>query len=108
MVGTPEVGAVEVPSQGFLIDVRENDEWQAGHAPQALHIPLGELAERSGEIPRDRTLYVVCRSGGRSARAVQALNGAGWQAINVSDGMQGWAAAGRGMQAETGAEPRVV
>jgi rhodanese-related sulfurtransferase len=108
MEGTPEVAAAEVPPEGVLIDVREDHEWRAGHAPQAVHIPLGSLAERTGDIPHERTLYVVCRSGGRSARAVQALNGAGWQALNVADGMQGWAAAGREMEAEEGLEPRVV
>lgn len=97
-----------VPHDGFLLDVRETDEWQAGHAPQAVHIPLHELAQRAGEIPRDRQVYVVCRVGGRSAQAVQALNQAGWQSANVAGGMQAWALSGRDMTSDTGAAPQVI
>jgi rhodanese-related sulfurtransferase len=91
-----------------LLDVREHDEWVAGHAPGARHIPLGELASRAGEIPADETVYVICRSGHRSAHAANALNGGGWQAVNVAGGMQEWAAAGRPMISESGAQPRVA
>jgi rhodanese-related sulfurtransferase len=106
--GLPGVPAAEVPDQAYLVDVREDEEWVAGHAPGAQHIPLGTLGERSEEIPRDREIYVICRSGGRSARATQALIGAGWQALNVSDGMSGWASAGRAMVSESGADPFVA
>lgn len=100
----PGVPAAAVPDEAFLVDVREPDEWVAGHAPTALHLPLGELAGRAGEIPRDREVYVVCRVGGRSAQAVHALNNAGWRATNVQDGMRGWAAAGRPMVNEGGGD----
>jgi rhodanese-related sulfurtransferase len=106
--GLPGVPAAEVPDQAYLVDVREDDEWVAGHAPGAQHIPLGTLNERSGQIPQDRDVYVICRSGGRSARATQALIAAGWQALNVSDGMQGWESAGREMISESGAPPFVA
>lgn len=99
---TPSVQAGAVPDGGYLLDVREPDEWSAGHAADAVHIPLGRLAERAGEVPQDRDVYVVCRSGGRSAQATEALNQAGWQAHNVDGGMQAWAAAGRPMVSETG------
>jgi rhodanese-related sulfurtransferase len=104
----PEVPAADVPDQAYLVDVREDDEWLAGHAPDALHIPLGVLGERTDQIPRDREVYVICRAGTRSARAVQALNAAGWQALNVADGMQGWESAGRAMASESGAPPFVA
>nr|WP_156004369.1 rhodanese-like domain-containing protein [Streptomonospora sp. PA3] len=91
-----------------MLDVREDDEWAAGHAPEAVHIPLSRLAERAGEIPRDQQVYVVCRVGGRSAQAVQALNDAGWQAANVAGGMQAWALSGRELVSETEDEPRVA
>jgi len=104
----PGVPAVGVPDDAFLLDVREPDEWAAGHAPGARHIPLGELSARSAEIPRDTAVYVICRSGARSARATQALAGAGWQALNVADGMQGWNAAGRQMTTDSGAQPFVA
>ncbi|MFD6098482.1 rhodanese-like domain-containing protein [Nocardiopsis flavescens] len=104
----PEVNATEVPADGYLLDVRENDEWAAGHAPAAVHIPLGELNARAGEVPRDREVYVVCRAGGRSGQAVAALNNAGWTTVNVAGGMQSWHGAGLDMAADTDAEPRVI
>lgn len=104
----PEVPATGVPDGAWLLDVREHDEWVAGHVPDARHIPLGELRARVAEVPQDQDIYVICRSGGRSGRAAEALAGAGWSAINVAGGMQDWAVAGRPMTAETGAEPFVA
>jgi rhodanese-related sulfurtransferase len=106
--GLPEVPAAAVPDGAWLLDVREVDEWEAGHVPQATHIPLGQLGARTGELPADQEIYVICRSGVRSARAAQALNGAGWQAVNVGGGMQDWAAAGRPMTTDSGAVPFVA
>jgi rhodanese-related sulfurtransferase len=103
-----ETPAAAVPDGAWLLDVREDDEWAAGHAPQAIHIPLGELADRAREVPMDQDIYVICRSGVRSARAAEALNGAGWKAANVADGMQGWASAGRPMTTDSGADPFVA
>jgi rhodanese-related sulfurtransferase len=104
----PEVLAAEVPDGSLLLDVREAYEWAAGHVPDAVHIPLGELGARAGEVPSDDTVYVICRSGNRSAYAAAALNGAGWTAVNVAGGMQDWAAAGRPMVSDTGAAPTVA
>jgi rhodanese-related sulfurtransferase len=103
-----EVPAAGVPDDAWLLDVREHDEWIAGHAPGATHIPLGELGARVAEIPQDQDVYVICRSGVRSGNAAQALSGAGWTAINVAGGMQDWAVAGRPMTAETGTDPFVA
>jgi rhodanese-related sulfurtransferase len=100
--------ADELPASTTLLDVREDDEWAAGHAPDALHIPLGELAARLGDLPEDNALYVICRSGGRSARATAFLNANGWDATNVDGGMGAWQAAGKPMTAETGADPTVI
>lgn len=104
----PEVLSADLPAGVFLLDVREDDEWAAGHAPDAVHVRLGDLGARSDEVPRDREVYVICRSGTRSAYAAQALAGAGWKTVNVSDGMTGWAVAGRPMISDTGAEPYVA
>ena len=104
----PSVMSADLPAGVYLLDVREDDEWAAGHAPDAVHIPTGKLNERAAEIPQDREVYVICRSGARSAYASQALAGAGWRPVNVADGMTGWAVAGRPMVSETGAEPYVA
>ena len=104
----PATPAASVPAQAWLLDVREPDEWAAGHAPDARHVPMGELNARAGEIPRDEMIYVICRSGARSARVVQALVAAGWDATNVAGGMTDWAAAGRPVVTDSGAEPFVM
>ena len=104
----PEIDARAVSDDAFLVDVREDDEWEAGHAPTAAHIPLGELSARVDEVPRDQDVYVVCRSGARSAQAAAFLNGAGWKATNVAGGMNAWAKAGRPMRSETGTPPEVI
>jgi rhodanese-related sulfurtransferase len=103
-----EVMSAELPAGAFLLDVREDDEWTAGHAPEAVHVPLRELSGHVGELPGDREIYVICRTGHRSAYAAQALAGAGLNAVNVADGMTGWAVAGRPMVSEDGSEPHVA
>ncbi len=103
-----QVPAAGVPEVSYLLDVREDDEWTAGHAPQAVHIALGELSAKVDEVPKDQPVYVICRSGARSGRATQALGANGWNVTNVSDGMQGWASAGRPMVSESGAPPFVA
>ena len=70
----PAVMSTDVPAGVYLLDVREDDEWAAGHAPDAVHIPVGALSERAAEIPQDGEVYVICRSGARSAYAAQQLS----------------------------------
>jgi rhodanese-related sulfurtransferase len=77
-----------------LLDVRNPDEYEEKHVPGALLIPLGELSERQGEIPAGDPLYVICAAGGRSLAAAQALVGAGYPAVSVAGGTNGWEAAG--------------
>ena len=107
-VAVPEVLSADLPAGVFLVDVREDDEWTAGHAPDALHVRLGELGARTHELPRDEDVYLICRSGARSAYAAQLLTSEGWKAVNVADGMTGWAVAGRPMVSENGADPFVA
>jgi rhodanese-related sulfurtransferase len=107
-MSVPEIEVQAVPDGAFLLDVREADEWQAGHAPTAVHIPLGELQARVGEVPKDTPVYVICRLGGRSANATAWLNHVGRDAINVGGGMQSWDLAGRPMVGENGADPFVA
>lgn len=78
--------------EALLVDVREDDEWAAGHAPGAVHHALGHLDPAA--LPSGRPVIAVCRSGARSSRAVAALTAAGVPAINLTGGMQGWQTAG--------------
>jgi rhodanese-related sulfurtransferase len=102
------VGVAEIPADVTLLDVRELDEWQAGHAPEALHIPMSELTGRLEDLPADKDVYVVCRSGGRSARVTEYLLGNGWEAVNIDGGMQAWHAQGKPLVSETSTEPEVI
>ncbi len=104
----PAVSVADLPADAALLDVRESDEWVAGHAPNAQHLPMSELTGRIAELPDADPLYVVCRSGGRSARVVAYLAGQGYPAVNVEGGMQSWAAQGREVVAEGGSPPQIV
>ena len=73
-----------------LLDVREDDEWAAGHIDGAQHIPLGELSARLGELPKELTIVAVCRSGGRSEAAVRGLRKLGYEAENLEGGVNAW------------------
>jgi rhodanese-related sulfurtransferase len=86
-----------------IIDVRETHEYTEAHVPGARLIPLGQIVERVEEIPDDGPVYVICQSGGRSARAVEWLLGQGVDATNVVGGTMAWLEAGQ--PAVTGLEP---
>jgi rhodanese-related sulfurtransferase len=73
-----------------LIDVRADHEWDAGRIAGAKHVPLAELAERAGEIDRDRPVVVYCRGGNRSTMATAALAEAGYDASKLVGGIVGW------------------
>jgi rhodanese-related sulfurtransferase len=102
------MSVAKLPPDATLLDVRESDEWAAGHAPGASHLPMSELTSRMDELPDGDPLYVVCRSGGRSARVVAYLSGQGYPAVNVEGGMQAWARQGREIVADGGGEPKIV
>lgn len=78
----------------LLLDVRELDEWEAGHAPGAVHIPMREVPQRAGELPQDRRIVAICRSGSRSRAVAEALIAAGFDAVNTTGGMKAWQAGG--------------
>ncbi len=96
-----------VPEGLTVLDVREDVEWRHGHIDGALHVPLGQLTGRLDEVPGGQVL-VVCKVGGRSARAVAYLASLGRDAVNLDGGMIDWAAAGRPMVSDTGRPPQVV
>lgn len=81
-----------IEAGAFLLDVRNDDEWNAGHAPSAHYVTLSEVPTRCSEIPRDRDIVVVCRAGGRSLKAAEFLESQGFNALNLSGGMQSWEA----------------
>ncbi|MGW2249492.1 rhodanese-like domain-containing protein [Kitasatospora sp. NPDC001660] len=103
----PSADAASVPADAVLLDVREQDEWDAGHVDGALHIPLGQVIARLGELP-DEKLYVLCRVGGRSAQVVQYLVQQGRDAVNVDGGMYAWEGAGRPMVSSSGQDAYVL
>jgi rhodanese-related sulfurtransferase len=103
------VSASQVDPDAYLLDVREPDEWEAGHAPGAHHLPMMEVPARMAEIPADSEVVVVCRSGGRSGQVVSYLVGNGWENVrNLDGGMQSWAAQGRDVVSENGQPARVL
>jgi rhodanese-related sulfurtransferase len=83
-----------VGESGWMLDVREQDEWDRGHAPQAHLIPMGSLMDRIDEVPDDARIVVVCHSGYRSWQVTKALVNAGYDAVNVAGGMEAWESAG--------------
>jgi rhodanese-related sulfurtransferase len=90
----PQQAHRAVTDGAVLVDVRETHEWHAGHAPDAIHLPLLQIALRHRELPRDGRLVVVCRSGNRSAEAVRWLRQLGYEAFNLAGGMNAWATQG--------------
>lgn len=79
----------------FLLDVRQPDEWVQGHVEGAVLIPLGELETRIDEIPVDRDVLIICRSGNRSSQARDILRSAGFdQTTSIMGGINAWTAAG--------------
>ncbi len=91
-----EIAPTDVPEKArngaFLLDVREPDEWAEGHIEGATLIPLGQLAARANELPTDREIVCICRSGARSARAQEAIDRSGHFAAtyNMAGGMLRW------------------
>jgi rhodanese-related sulfurtransferase len=108
----PTVEVTDLKDGDFLLDVREDEEWDAGHAEGALHIPMSEFVARYGELteaaPQDGRVNVICRSGGRSAQVTMYLVQQGIAAVNVDGGMQVWQAAGRPVITDSGAPGAVV
>jgi rhodanese-related sulfurtransferase len=106
-IGAPE-GARKVQEGAVLLDVREADEWAAGHAPAATHIRLADVPGRVGDLSGDAEVVAICRSGARSDRAAAFLRAQGIEAVNLAGGMQAWAAAGLDVITDDGDPGRVI
>lgn len=101
--------AADVPAGAYLLDVREPDEWSAGHPPGAHHVPMTQLPTRLAEVPKDGDVVVVCRVGARSAQVVAFLAANGWGNVrNLTGGLAAWAAAGKPLVSEDGRVPSVA
>ena len=103
----PSTGKSMVEGGATLLDVRHQEEWDAGHAPDAVLVPLDQLGYRYTEISADQPVVVICRSGARSAKAAEALAGAGYNAVNLAGGMKAWVADGLPCVTDAG-DPGVV
>jgi molybdopterin-guanine dinucleotide biosynthesis protein A/rhodanese-related sulfurtransferase len=105
-MAVPEIDIEETARRhaagAYVLDVRNPDEYEEGHVPGAVLLPLGELNGRWEEVPEGEVL-VICKSGGRSARAVEALNQAGRTTVNVAGGTMAWIEAGHDVV--TGSSP---
>jgi rhodanese-related sulfurtransferase len=100
--------AAEGSEHVVLLDVRNADEWDAGHAPSARWVPLAELEGARFQLPINRRIVCVCRSGVRSARATAELVQMGFDAVNMAGGMQAWVARGLPVVRDDGSPGEVI
>jgi len=104
----PTVVVTDLPDGAAILDVREDDEWAAGHIAGSVHVPLSELPTRAGDIPDGDPLVVVCRVGGRSAQVTAWLAGQGRDVVNLAGGLEAWADAGRPLITDAGTPGTVL
>jgi rhodanese-related sulfurtransferase len=90
--------AREIENGAYVLDVREDDEWAAGHVPTAHHIPLGQLESRIDEVEDGSRVFVICRSGVRSQKGADILFNNGIDAVSVAGGTMGWIDSGRSVE----------
>jgi thioredoxin 1 len=106
-VSVPEISvdelAVRLEAGAFVLDVRQPDEYEAGHVPGAHLMPLAEVPDRLGELPAADELLVICRSGVRSLTAAEFLDQQHIRALNVAGGTSAWIESGREVVTGTGA-----
>lgn len=82
-------------SEVALVDVREPAEFDEAHVPGAVLIPMGQLGARLGELDKNAPVYLICRSGHRSAVVGELLESHGYAAVNVAGGTLAWVRAGK-------------
>ena len=102
---SPGRAAEAIDGGAELVDVRRRWEWDAGHLAGARHVEMNELSARAQEIPRDRPVVFVCRSGSRSGMAAEAFREAGWDAYHIDGGLRAWVEAGLPLEGGV-ADPR--
>jgi rhodanese-related sulfurtransferase len=108
----PSITRDELLADAVILDVREDDEFAAGHIEGAVHVPIGSLASKMfydpGDLVTDAPLVLVCKGGGRATRATAWLNANGFDAVRLDGGTRGWAESGRPMASETGQPPAIL
>lgn len=104
-ISPEQAAALAAGGEVLLLDVREPQEWLAGRAGRAVHMPLGGLDPAA--VPADRPVVAVCRSGNRSEKAALLLAGAGRNVSNMAGGMKAWNEAGLPMVTDDGTPGRV-
>ena len=87
--------ALEIEAGGWVLDVREDFEFEDGHVPQAHHIPLNSVPDRFSEVPTSERIFVICKSGRRSQTAADFLASKGYDVVSVAGGTDGWISSGR-------------
>lgn len=97
-----EAARLRESGEAVVLDVREQEEWDAGHIPHATFIPMDEVDRRLAELPSDGHVITVCRSGSRSGQVAQDLQANGYRADNIEGGMQAWQEAGLPMEPPDG------
>ncbi len=106
MPDVPEIDITELAEKhaagATLIDVRQEHEYATAHVPGAQLIPLPDVVERIDEVPTTGTVYVICGSGPRSAKAVEHFRSLGIDAVNVAGGTRAWIDAGLPVESESG------
>ena len=108
-MSVPSFRVTDLPQDAYLLDVREADEWAAGHIDGAVHIPMSGLMARVDEVPKDGDVVVVCKVGSRSAQVAAFLGQRGWANVrNLDGGVVAWVQAGRALVSETGTEATVL
>jgi rhodanese-related sulfurtransferase/glyoxylase-like metal-dependent hydrolase (beta-lactamase superfamily II) len=103
-----DVNTVAANPDAFILDIREYQEWAAGHVATAIHIPMGEIISRIDELPIDRQIVCMCRSGNRSARVTSYLVRNGFDVVNLSGGAQRWLSHGHPLVSQFGHEGVVI
>lgn len=103
------VPAADVPEGATVLDVREAYEFEVGHIPGAVHIPVDELPSRfDAELDPDEDYYVICRTGGRSVQIASWLTAQGYSALMVGGGYDAWVTSGKALESVTGEKPRIL
>lgn len=87
--------ALELDTNAWVLDVREDDEFADGHVPNVHHIPLAQLPDKFHLIPKEEKIFVICRSGARSQSGADYLISQGYDAVSVAGGTMGWISSGR-------------